>query len=102
MSKDKELEVANHKEVEVDLMVKVADLTISCKAKANLNGKVKIKARPSGKVVTIPTKVDTIPIAEEVILTLDVDFMVNVINVVVKVIDPLNVRVMVRMLVEML
>ena len=101
MSKDKELEVADPKEAEVDLMVKLVDLTISCKTKAYLNGKVKIKAKPSGKVVT-PLEVDTIPIEEEVILTLEVDFMVNVINVVVKLIDPLNVKVMVIILVEML
>ena len=48
--------MADPKEVEVDLMAKVEDLTISCKTKANLNGKVKIKAILSGKVV-IPTKV---------------------------------------------
>ena len=81
--------------------MEIAYLTILYKRKENLNGKVKIKARPSGKVV-IPTKVDTIPIGEEVILMLEVDFMVNVMDVVVKVIDPLNVKVMVNMLVDML
>ena len=81
--------------------MKMEDLTILYKKKENMNGKVKIKARQNGKVV-IPTKVETIPIEEEVILTLEVDFMVNVIDVRVKVIDPLNVKVMVRMLVEML
>ena len=89
------------KEAKVDLMVKVVDMKISCKTKENLNGKVKIKERSSGKVV-IPTEVDTIPIEEEVILTLELDFMVNVIEVVVKVIDLLNVKVMVRLLVEMM
>ena len=38
---------------------------------------------------------------EEIILILEVDFMVNFIYVVVKDIDPLNAKVMVRMLVEM-
>ena len=52
---------------------------------------MKIKARPSGKVI-IPTKVVTIPTKEEVLLTLEVDFMVNVIDVVVKVIDPLKCK----------
>ena len=45
MSKDKEPEVADHKEANVDLMVKVVDLKILCKTKENLNGKVKIKVR---------------------------------------------------------
>ena len=52
--------------------------------------------------VVILTEVKTIPIEEEVLLTLEVDFIINVIDVVVKVIDLLNVKVIVRMLVEML
>ena len=98
MKKDKEVEVVDSREVEVDLTMEMVDLTILCKIKENLNGKVKIKARPSGKVV-IPIEVDTIPIEEEVLITLEVDFMVNVIDMVVKVIDILNVKVMVRILV---
>ena len=46
--------------------------------------------------MVIPTKVVLVPIEEEVILTLEVDFMVNVIDVVVKVIYLLNVKVMVK------
>ena len=76
-------------------------MKILCKKKENLNGKVKTKARQNGKVVIL-TDVEIIPTKEEVILTLEVDFMVIVIDVVVKVIDILNVKVMVRMLVEML
>ena len=101
MRKDEEPEVVDPKEAKVDLMVKVANLTTLCKKKVNPNGNVKKKARLSGKV-EIPLKVGTVHIEEEVILTLEVDFMVNVIDVVVKVIDLLNVKVMVRMLVEML
>ena len=47
---------ANSREVEVDLMEKVEDLTILCKIRANLNERMKIKARPC-KTVVIPTKV---------------------------------------------
>ena len=59
------------------------------------------KCRQSGKVV-IPIEVALVPTEEEVILTLKVYFMVNVIDVKVKVIDLLNVKVMVKMMVEML
>ena len=62
---------------------------------------MKIKERLIGKVV-IPTKVVLVPTKEEVFLILEMDFMVNVLDVEVKVIDLLNVKVMVRMLVEML
>ena len=101
MNKDKEVEVVESREAEVDLTMEMADLIILCKIKENLNEKVKKKARQSGKVV-FPTEVETIPIEEEVILTLEVDFMVNVIDVVVKIIDPLNVKVMVRILVQLM
>ena len=52
--------------------------------------------------MVIPIEVETIHIEEEVILTLEVNFKVNVIDVEMKVIDLLNVRVMVKMWVEML
>ena len=91
--------MVDSREGEVDLTMEMVDLTIMCKIKVNLNGKVKEKARKSGKVV-IPTKVDTIPMDEEVIITLEVDFMVNVIDVALIFIDPLNIKFMVRMLVE--
>ena len=101
MNKHEEVLVIDSRELEVDLMMVVEDLTILCKSRENLNGKLKVKTRMKRKVV-IPTEVVLVPIEEEVILTLEVDFMVNVIDVVVKVIDPLNIKVMVRMLVRML
>lgn len=81
-------------------MEKVVNLTILYKIKEKLNEKVRIKARPGGKVV-IPTKVVLVHIEEEVILILEVTFMVNVIDV-VKDIDPLNARNLVRILAKML
>ena len=101
MNKDKEVEVVDSKEIEAYLTMEMVDLTILCKIKENLNGKLKLKERLSGKVV-IPTEVVLVPTKEDVILTLEVDFMVNLIDVMAKVIDPLNVKVMVRILVEML
>ena len=62
---------------------------------------MKIKARPSEKVI-VPTEVVLVHIEEEVILTLEVVFMVNVIDVEKKVIDPFNARNLVKVLVEML
>ena len=53
MNKDKEVEVVDSKEAEVDLMVKVADLTILSKIRENLNGKVMSKTRLNGKVVIL-------------------------------------------------
>lgn len=53
MNKDKEVEVEDSREAEVDLMVKVVDLTILCKIRANLNGRMMTKARPNGKVVIL-------------------------------------------------
>ena len=51
MSKDKEVEVVDSREAEVDLMVMVADLTILCRIKANLNGRMMTKIGLSGKEV---------------------------------------------------
>ena len=53
MNKDKEVEMVDSREAEVDLMEKVVDLTIMCKIRANLNRRVMTKARPSGKVVIL-------------------------------------------------
>lgn len=97
MNKDREVELVDSEEAEVDPMVKMVDLTILYKIKASLNGRKKIKARPNGKVV-IPTKVVQLLIEEEVILTIEEDFMVNIIDVVKKVIDPLNARDFVKLL----
>ena len=66
MNKDKELEVVDSREAEVDLMEKVVDLTILCRIKENLNGRVMIKARLNGKVVIL-TEEALILIGEEVI-----------------------------------
>ena len=90
MNKDKEVEVVDSREAEVDLMEKVADLTILCKIRENLNGRVMTKERPSGKVV-IHTEEVLVLIEEEVILTLEVDLMVIVSDVVKRDIDLLNV-----------
>ena len=90
MNKDKEVEVVDSKEVEVDVMEKVADLTILCRIKANLNGRMMIKARPNGKVVIL-TEEALILTGEEVIPILEVDFMVIVLDVAKKGIDLLNV-----------
>ena len=90
MNKDKEVEVVDSREVEVDLMEKVVDLTILCKIKANLNGRVMIKVRPNGKVVIL-TEEALILTREEVIPIVEVDFMVIVLDVAKKGIDFLNV-----------
>ena len=79
MSKDKEVEVVDSREVEVDLMVKVVDLTILCRIKKNLNGRMRTKRRPSGKVVAHTEEVLDL-IKEEVILIIEVVFMVIVTN----------------------
>ena len=44
MKQDKVVEVVDSKEAEVDLMEKVVDLTILCKIRENLNGRMMIKA----------------------------------------------------------
>ena len=90
MNKEKEVEVVDSREAEVDLMEKVADLTILCRIKENLNGRMMTKARPNGKVVIL-TKEALILTKEEVILILEVDFMVIVLDVKKKGIDLLNV-----------
>ena len=53
MNKGKEVEVIDSREAEVDLMEKVVDLTVLCRIKENLNGRVMTKARPNGKVVIL-------------------------------------------------
>ena len=81
MNKDKEVEVVDSREAEVDPMVKVAYLTILCKIKENMNGIMMTKERPSGKEVIITEEV-LVLIEEEVILILEVVFMVIVSDVV--------------------
>ena len=43
MNKDKEVEVVDSREAEVDLMVKVEDLKVLYKIKENLNGRMMTK-----------------------------------------------------------
>ena len=71
-------------------MVKVVDLKILCRVKENLNGRMMTKERPNGKV-EILTEEALILTKEEVILILEVDFMVIVSDVVKRDIDLLNV-----------
>ena len=102
MNKDKEVEVVDSREAEVDLMEKVADLTVLCRIKENLNGRVMTKARPNGKVVIL-TEEALLLTREEVILILEVDFMVIVLDVAKKDIYPLNVDLLkVGRIIEML
>ena len=83
-------------------MEKVADLTVLCRIKENLNGRVMIKARLNGKVVIL-TEEALLLTREEVILILEVDFMVIVLDVAKKGIDILNVDLLkVGRIIEML
>ena len=82
--------MVDSREAEVDLMEKVVGLTILCRIKENLNGRMMTKSRPNGKVVML-TEEALILIEEEVILILEVDFMVIVLDVAKKGIDLLNV-----------
>ena len=50
MSKGKEVEVEDSREVEVDLIETMVELIFLYKKKEILNGIMKIKAKPSGKV----------------------------------------------------
>ena len=102
MNKDKEVEMVDSREVEVDLMVMVEDMTILCRIKKNLNGRMMTKTRLSGKEVAHTEEVLDLT-EEEVILILDVIFMVIGTNVVKKGIyllnvDPLNVGNLIEML----
>ena len=65
MNKDNEAEMVDSKEKEVDLTMEMTDLTILCKKKENLNGRMKIKTRQSGKVV-IPIEAVLVPTEEEI------------------------------------
>ena len=82
--------MVDSKEAEVDLMDKVTDLKILCRIKANLNGRMMTKVRLNGNVVILIEEVLDL-IEEDVILILEVDFMVIVLDVAKKGIDLLNV-----------
>ena len=90
MNKDKELEVVDSRKVEVDLMEKVVDLTVLCRIKENLNGRMMTKTRTSGKVVVYTEEV-LVFTKEEVILILKFIFMVVVSDVVKRDTNILNV-----------
>ena len=75
------------------------DLIVPYKSRENLSARMEIKERLSLKVV-IPIKVVLVHTKEEVILTLEVVFMVNVIDVGKKVIDPLNASLYVNVVVK--
>ena len=83
MNKEKEVEVVDSREAKVDLMEKVADLIFLCKIRENPNGRMMTETRINGKVVIL--------IEEEVILILEVAFMVIVSGVVKRDIYLLNV-----------
>ena len=68
MNKDKEVDVVDSREVEVDLMEKVATLTILCRIKENLNRRMMKKIRLSGKVVIHTEKVLDLTEEEEIII----------------------------------
>ena len=89
--------MVDSREVEVDLMVKVADPTILYRIKANLNGIMMTKPRLSGKVVVHNKEVLYLT-EEEVILVVEVAFMVIVLDVVKKGIDLLKVGKIIEML----
>ena len=94
--------MVDSREAEVDLMEKVVDLTVLCRIKANLNGRVMTKARSNGKVVILIEEALLLT-EEEVILILEVDFMVIVLDVAKKDIYPLNVDLLkVGRIIEML
>ena len=90
MNKDKEVDVVDSREAEVDIMEKVVDLIVLCRIKENRNGRMMTKARLNGKVVIL-TEEALILTREEVIPILEVDFMVIVLDVAKKGIDPMNV-----------
>ena len=94
--------MVDSREAEVDLMEKVADLIVLCKIKENLNVRMMTKEILNGKVVILIEEA-LILTKEDVILILEVDFMVIVLDVAKKGIDPLNVYLLkVGKIIEML
>lgn len=96
MRKDREVEVVDSREADVDHIEKVVDLKILHKKKENMSEKVMRKTRLSGKVV-IPTEEVLVLTEEDVILILDVIFMVIISDVTKKGIDPLSIVTFVKM-----
>ena len=73
--------MVDSRETEVELMEQVRNLIVLCKIKKNLNGRMITKTRSSGKVVVLTEEVLDLT-EEEVILILEVVFMVIVLDVV--------------------
>ena len=90
MKKEKEVEVVDSREADVDLMEKLVDLTILSKIRENLNGRMLKKTRPSGKVVVHAEEVLDL-IEEKVIPILEMVFLVIASDVLKRDIDLLNV-----------
>ena len=94
--------MVDSREAEVDLMQKVVDLIVLCRIKSNLNGRMMTKIRLSAKVV-VHTKEVLDLTEEEVILILELVYVVIVLDVVKEGIDLLNVDPMkVDKVIEML
>ena len=82
--------MVDSREAEVCLMEKVVNLTVLCKIKENLNGRMMTKTRLSGKVAVHTEEVLDLT-KEKVILILEVVFEVIVLDVAKRDIDLLNV-----------
>ena len=85
--------MVDSREVEVGLMVKVENLNFLVRIKVDLNGRMMIKKRLSGKEVAHIEEVLDLT-KEQLILILEVVFVVTVTNVVKKGIDLLNVDIL--------
>ena len=82
-------------------MKKVVDLIVLCRIKANQNGTMMKKERSNGKVVVLIEAL--ILIKEEVIIIVEVDFMVIVLDVAKKGMHLFNVDILkVSGIIEML
>ena len=94
--------MVDSREAEVGLVVKVEDLTVLCKIRENINERMMIKERLSGKVVILAEEVLVLT-EEEVILILEVVFVKIILDVEKKGIDLLNVDLLkVGKIIEML
>ena len=80
-------------------MDKVVDLTIVCKIKVKLNGKMKKKARSSGKMVVLTEEVLVLNKEEVILAKISIleEILVIIISSVVKDIEPLSVSTLVNL-----
>ena len=88
--------MVDFREAEVDLTKTVENLTILCKIWTNMSEKMMIKARSSGKVVILSEEVLVLT-GEEVFLIPEEDFVVTILDVAKRGIDPLSVDTLVKM-----